>query len=123
MIQGLPDIETLTGVQDDQLTDLTGQDKSLLATKVQEDSSPPISRTHQVLGIEGHLVPPRRHKLVVAVEDAAVHVLIPPRIEERFKATEPAERDQGLRHQRRQFGNILGEPASDRPATHRSRRF
>lgn len=45
--------------------------------------------THQVLGVERDLVPPRRHKLIVTVEDAAVHVLVPPRIEEGFESTEP----------------------------------
>lgn len=102
MVQGLADTETLSGVQDNQLTDLTkDQDRTesvyeqmslkiykvrSLKTEVLEDGV-----THQVLGIQRHLVPPRRHKLVVAVEDAAVHVLVPPRIEERFKATEPEE--------------------------------
>lgn len=50
-----------------------------------------ITPTHQVLGIEGDLVPPRRHKLVVAVEDAAVHVLVPPRVKEGLEPTESEE--------------------------------
>lgn len=103
MIQGLADTETLAGVQDNQLTDLpkdqdktgSGQDQTSwkiskvrsLRTEVLEEGA-----THQVLGVERHLVPPRGHKLIVTVEDAAVHVLVPPRIEERFKATEPEEK-------------------------------
>lgn len=96
MVQGLADTETLSGVQDNQLTDLTkDQDRT---ESVQEQRSSKVRSlktevpvTHQVLGIQRHLVPPRRHKLVVAVEDAAVHVLVPPRIEERLEAAEPEE--------------------------------
>lgn len=51
-------------------------------------------RTHQVLGVEGNLVPPRRHKLVVTVEDAAIHVLIPPWVEEGLEPTESEEQVQ-----------------------------
>lgn len=53
------------------------------------------SWTHQILGIEGNLVPPRRHKLVVAVEDAAVHVLIPPGVKEGLEPTESGEQEAG----------------------------
>ena len=49
--------------------------------------------THQILGVEGHVVPPRRHKLVVAVEDSAVHVLISPRVEEGLEPTESGEQE------------------------------
>lgn len=48
--------------------------------------------THQVLGVEGNLIPPRGHELVVAGEDAAVHVLVPPRVEEGLEAAEPGNR-------------------------------
>lgn len=50
------------------------------------------SRTHQILGIEGDLVPPRRHKLIIAVEDPAVHVLIPPRVKKGLEPTESGNR-------------------------------
>lgn len=52
------------------------------------------TRTYQILGIERDLVPPRRHKLIVAVEDSAVHVLIPPRVEEGLEPTESGDRTQ-----------------------------
>lgn len=58
-----------------------------------------ITGTHQILGIEGDLVPPRRHKLVVAVEDAAVHVLIPPRVKEGLEPTESREQVLQLKEQ------------------------
>lgn len=45
--------------------------------------------THQVLSIEGDLIPPGGDKLIVAVEDAAIHILVSPRIEEGFKPTQP----------------------------------
>lgn len=50
------------------------------------------SGTHQVLGVERDVVPPRRHKLVVAVEDAAVHVLVPAGVEKGLKPAQPAHR-------------------------------
>ena len=45
--------------------------------------------THQVLSVEGDLIPPGGDKLIVAVEDPAVHILVSPRIEEGFKPTQP----------------------------------
>lgn len=45
-------------------------------------------KSHQVLGVEGHFVPPGGDKLIITVEDATVHVLIPPRVEEWFKPTQ-----------------------------------
>lgn len=47
--------------------------------------------THQILGIERHVVPPWRHKLVVAVQDATVHVLIATRVKEGLEPTESEE--------------------------------
>lgn len=46
---------------------------------------------HQILCIEGDLIPPGGDKLIVTVEDAAVHVLVSPRIEKRFESTQPGE--------------------------------
>ena len=50
-------------------------------------------RTHQILCIERNLIPPGGDKLIVAVEDAAVHVLVPPRIEKWFKPAQPGGGD------------------------------
>ena len=44
--------------------------------------------THQILGVQRNLVPPRRHELVVTVQDPAVHVLVPPRVKKGLEATE-----------------------------------
>lgn len=52
--------------------------------------------TYQVLGVEGDFVPPGRHKLVVAVQDAAVHVLVASRVKERLKAAEPGGQEAEL---------------------------
>ena len=61
---------------------------SLSSSSACQDVCRTIRGTHQILGIQGDLVPPRRYKLVVTVEDSAVHVLISPRVEE---GLEPAE--------------------------------
>lgn len=47
--------------------------------------------THQILSIERHVIPPWRHKLVVAVQDATVHVLIATRVKEGLEPTESEE--------------------------------
>lgn len=52
----------------------------------------PSAGSHQILGVEGNLIPPRGHELVVAGENAAVHVLVPSWVEEGLEATEPARR-------------------------------
>ena len=51
-------------------------------------------RAHQVFSVEGDIVPPGGDKLIITVEDAAVHVLIPPRVKEWFKPTQPGREEE-----------------------------
>ena len=56
--------------------------------------------TYQIFCVERDVIPPGGDKLIIAVEDATVHVLVSPWVKERLKPTEPEkerEREGGER--------------------------